>query len=254
MSTRQFQTRQFLLPKSGLQLSECEDAIGVNPGVGRFAIADGATEAFDSRSWALRLAENWVKDDSAALSTNQFRDWIADQGLALHDSWNGLKLSWYAEEKARSGSFATFVGVQVRFDQSPGWEAVALGDACLVHRREQKILKAFPLSDSESFTATPPLLPSKHSLQGAALESIVFSSGSLEPGDVLLLLSDAVAAWYLKLRESNDQTSSRFDGLLRTGQNDGLVGLFESERQAGRIRDDDIAVLSIAVVDQHVVE
>ena len=66
MSTWQIKTRQFLLPKSGYQLSECEDAIGINAETCRFAIADGATEAFDAQSWARRLAHSWVQVEAAA--------------------------------------------------------------------------------------------------------------------------------------------------------------------------------------------
>ena len=57
--------QQILLPKSGFELSECEDFIGVDEQNQRFAVADGATEAFDARSWAQRLAQNWVSSDSA---------------------------------------------------------------------------------------------------------------------------------------------------------------------------------------------
>ena len=73
----------------------------------RFAVADGATEAFDARNWAERLAQHWVEHDSA-LTVEDFRQWVAGEGRELHDSWNGLTLSWYSEEKARDGSFAAF--------------------------------------------------------------------------------------------------------------------------------------------------
>ena len=255
MSAWQLQTRRFLLPKSGHQLSECEDAIGMNPAARRFAIADGATEAFDAGSWAQRLAHGWVQVEPAKLTPDGFRAWVAAEGQILHDSWNGLQLSWYAEEKARMGSFATFVGVQIYLEVSvPSWNAIALGDACLVHRRKETILKALPVSHYEGFNVTPLLVPSEATMQEAALQSIVVGSGLLEHGDVLLLLSDAVAAWYLMLCEKKDETRSRFDGLLTRGQDVELAQLFESERLAGRIKDDDIAVVSIEVEDRSLLQ
>src|SRR5262245_39221142 len=105
------QTWQFLRPKLGHTSAECEDAIAVDSDSCRFAVSDGATEAFDARNWASRLALNWVQNESA-LTPPEFRDWVAAQGRELRDSWNGLSLSWYSEEKARNGSFAAFVGVE----------------------------------------------------------------------------------------------------------------------------------------------
>ena len=247
MSIRQFQTRQFLLPKSGHQLSECEDAIGINSLSLRFAVADGATEAFAAQSWAQRLAHNWVQFETAALTPDEFRAWIIEQGQALHESWGGARLSWYAEEKARMGSFAAFVGVQLELEVEPCWNAIALGDACLIHTRKGAVLSSLPVSNYESFNASPLLVPSHSYLQEAALNQIVVSHGALETRDVLLLLSDAAAAWYLMLVEKDDQTRSLFEQLLKAVRETELVQLFESERHAGRIKDDDIAVVRIEV-------
>ena len=106
---------------------ECEDAIGINRAAGRFAVADGATEAFDARSWARLLAEGWVVSEPPALTPEAFGAWVAGQGTALHGAWEGRTLSWYAEEKARRGSFAAFVGVQLELTNgAPHWAAIVL--------------------------------------------------------------------------------------------------------------------------------
>jgi hypothetical protein len=248
MSTWQLQTRQFLLPKSGHQLSECEDAIGINLPARRFAIADGATEAFDSQSWARLLAHDWVLTGPADQTLEEFRAWVTRQGQSLHDSWNGLRLSWYSEEKARTGSFAAFVGLEFEVAGAlPSWTAIALGDSCLVHCRKGAIVTALPLSQSESFNATPPLVPSLASMQQPAFEKIVEAHGVVEPGDVLLLLSDAVACWYLMLAEKDEPARSWFDHLLKSIQDEELGLLFEMDRLSGRIKDDDIALIRIEV-------
>ena len=133
----QLRAERFLLPKEGAQEAECEDAIGVNLAAGRFAVADGATEAFDARSWARALAQGWVACEPPALSRESFGAWVVGQGTQLHDSWQGRALPWYAEEKARRGSFAAFVGVQLELTNGAShWTAIALGDSCLVQRRD----------------------------------------------------------------------------------------------------------------------
>lgn len=251
MSTRRFQTRQFLLPKSGHQLSECEDAIGINVQCRRFAVADGATEAFDAQSWAQRLAHNWVQAETQeALTPEDLRAWVGEQAQSLHDSWDGLRLPWYAEEKARMGSFAAFVGVHLNLDGAPCWQAIALGDSCLIHCREEAVLSTLPVLNYQSFNSTPLLVPSHADIQEAALKQAVVGRGIIETGDVLLLLSDAAAAWYLMLAEKDDDTRALFDKLLKSVRETELAQLFESERLTGRIKDDDIAVISIELTGQ----
>lgn len=238
------QTWQFLRPKLGHTASECEDAIAIDADAYRFAVADGATEAFDARNWAERLARNWVQNESA-LSSEEFREWVATQGRELRDSWSGLSLSWYSEEKARTGSFAAFVGLELDLKtESPSWRAIALGDTCLVHCRDGALLKSFPVSRSESFSSAPVLVASDPSLHEIAMQSLVVDSGSCEDGDVLLLLSDGVAAWYLQRFEQND-----FDpnALLETRQTEELNEYFDDERLTGRMRNDDLAVVRIEI-------
>ena len=242
-------TRQFLLPKLGHDASECEDVIAVDTDTCRFAVADGATEAFDARNWAERLARHWVQNDSA-LSAEEFRKWVAAEGRELQDAWQGLSLSWYSEEKARNGSFAAFVGVEidVRTD-SPSWRAIALGDACLVHWRGGTLLKSFPLSSSESFNTAPVLVASDSSLHESAMQSVVVESGSCQSGDVLLLLSDAVASWYLQRLEQSDLDPDAFLGRQRTEE---LNRFFDDQRSVGKMRNDDLAVVRIEITQRRI--
>src|SRR5262249_35104807 len=150
-TTWDLQLRQLLLPKLDQEASECEDAIAVDAQTCRFAVSDGATEAFDARQWAERLAQHWVQR-KATLTAAEFREWVAAEGRELHDSWNGLTLSWYSEEKARKGSFAALVGVELDLKgDSPSWKAIALGDTCLLHCRQTTLVKSLPLTRSESF-------------------------------------------------------------------------------------------------------
>jgi Protein phosphatase 2C len=229
-------------------MSECEDAIGINTASNRFAVADGATEAFASQSWARQLAVHWTESDCEALTPEDFRSWVANEGQALHDSWSRLRFSWYAEEKARGGSFAAFVGVQINLEGfAPRWRAIALGDSCIIELKGRQIVQALPISESASFNATPQLVPSQSSMLDAAFQHVVLGSGMIESGTSLLLLSDAVAAWYLRLVENDDQVRRSFDKLLDEKQDSKLAELFAQERQRKRIRDDDIAIIKIDV-------
>ena len=237
-------TRQLLLPKLGHEPSECEDAIALDTENCRFAVADGATEAFDARNWAQRLAQNWVQNQSAS-TLEEFREWVAAQGRELRDSWNGLSLSWYSEEKARTGSFAALVGVELDLKTDEvSWKAIALGDTCLLHLRQGTLLKSLPLCSSESFGSNPVLVASESSMHETSMKSVVIDSGSCESGDVLLLLSDGVASWYLERFEKEVSPPSDF---FETKGDDELKRFFDDERLAGRMRNDDVAVLRIEI-------
>ena len=238
------ETRQLLLPKLDHDASECEDFIATDIQTCRFAVTDGATEAFDARNWAQRLAQHWVQNQSA-LTAEEFREWVAAEGRELHASWNGLSLSWYSEEKARTGSFAALVGVELDLKTgSPSWKAIALGDTCLLHCRGGNLLKSFPLSHSESFNSTPVLVASDSSMHEASMTSVVIDSGTCNNGDALLLLSDAMACWFLERFEKNDLDPNE---LFAKKEDQELVQFFNHERQAGRMRNDDLAVLRIEI-------
>ena len=68
----------------------------------------------------------------------------------------------------------------------------------------------------------------------------MIDSGRCENGDVLLLASDAAAAWYLERFEQHD-----FADVFQTHGSEALAQFFENERDAGRIRNDDIAIVRL---------
>jgi hypothetical protein len=243
-ATWDLQLRQLLLPKVGHEFSECEDVIAIDTHSNRFAVADGATEAFAARAWAERLAQHWVQSD-AKLTPPEFREWVTAEGRELHDSWKGLSLSWYAEEKARSGSFAAFVGVELDLkSECASWKAIALGDACLLHCRRGALLQSLPLSASGSFNSAPVLVASDSTLHESSMQSVVVNSGCCESDDVLLLMSDAAAAWCLQNLENGDTSATE---ILTANDEEELRRFFDTERVAGRIRNDDLAVVRLEI-------
>jgi hypothetical protein len=240
------ETQHFVLPKEGSTPEECEDAVALDAGALRFAVADGATEAFDAGRWAARLAAEWVGGRAAPLTAAEFAPWLGEQGAWLRASWEGRKLSWYAEEKRRAGAFAAFVGLRLEArGRGAAWRALALGDSCLLQRRGRELLAAVPVSSHEAFGSAPPLVPSSEALMGAALARLVEAEGSAEPGDALLLVTDALAAWYFEALARRPEAAEEFDSLLAASDNVALSELVRRERAAARMRDDDVAAVRI---------
>ncbi|HEX8131719.1 MAG TPA: hypothetical protein VF527_21670 [Pyrinomonadaceae bacterium] len=246
--TWRIETRHFLTQKEDCAPAECEDAIGINAESWRYAVADGATEGFDSRRWARRLVDGWTEADPAPLSAEAFGAWVEEQGRWLHASWNDRPLPWYAEAKARQGSYAAFVGLQFRARGAAlQWQAIALGDSCMIQRRGGSVSRALPISDDSLFNSSPVLVPSLTSLHETALSHLTVDEGMAERGDVFFLLSDAGAAWYLKLWKERKGVEEEFDSLLAASDGEALLELFRRERQAKKINNDDIAILRIAI-------
>jgi len=157
-------------------------------------------------------------------------------------------LPWYAAEKAASGSFAAFVGIEVNRDGA--WKALALGDCCLFHERGAELLAAFPLANPECFSSRPVLIPSLPRAIDEAVGSLKTCSGQLENGDHIWLMSDAISAWYLANRDGKAGTNSAANRLASAILAGGaeMAALVQNERGAGRLRNDDIALLYIEAI------
>jgi hypothetical protein len=237
-----------LVPKSGLEMHECEDSIGMKRQARRFCVSDGATEGFDSRRWARVLTKSWINSSRAILTKEQLERWLHELGGRFGGRWQKRSLPWYAEEKAQRGAFATFAGLTFS-DSADGWswQAIAIGDSCLIHRRGERILCAFPLSDPSEFGYFPALLPSDVRRQDAATAHLHFMNGTGEDGDVFLLLTDAIAAWYLAAFKSNRETVDAFESLLDSEDVDTFHQFITACRKDGSLRNDDVAVIRITI-------
>src|SRR5258708_5479570 len=97
----------FHLPKRGHAPEEYEDALAADLALGRFALADGASESSFAAAWARLLVEGFV---TASGQPWRGLDWLP----ALRQRWvetvEALSLPWYAEIKREEGAFATLLG------------------------------------------------------------------------------------------------------------------------------------------------
>jgi len=234
-------TSRQLLPKKESAPSDCEDSIAIDIARLRFAVADGATEGFDSRRWARYLTRAWVRA-SETLTAFELIDKVRLLGERLEGKWTGRQLPWYLEEKAAGGAFAAFLGLQITREWT--WSALALGDCCLVVERNRTVEQAFPISSADDFSSRPILVASKPD-KDEARQCLRLAQGACLPGDVFLLMSDAIACWYLGHgvpgRSALDEFHSALD---ETGAFSTWV---ERERVSRRLRNDDVAVVRLVL-------
>lgn len=231
-------------------MKECEDAIGVNVAALRFAVADGATEAYGARRWARYLVTAWVSDGAREAEEAVYVEGVGALARRFQARQQHGRAPWYVEAKAQQGSFAALLGLAIA-PAAPHWtwEAIAIGDCCLVHLRFEGTRTAFPITDPRDFGSHPAEIGTTHLSREALAPIVRREAGVLCPGDALLLMTDAIAQWYLEHCVSDEARETEFDHAILSGS-DNLSGLVERERADGRLRNDDIAVLRIDV-DSH---
>jgi hypothetical protein len=240
-----WQVHHYLTHKQGIAVRECEDALASSERSGACAVADGATEAFGARWWARLLVRGWVLRPQVEQAA--FLELVTELARRAQRRWAARPLPWYAEEKRQQGSHAAFVGVRFeRIDGNWRWRAIALGDSCLFHLRGTGLLLATPLSEPAQFGYRPQLVPTRPEALARCGEYIVESAGSAEAGDRLLLLSDAAACWFLQARADHDAAADQFLDLLQLGCGAGLDDLIGTQRQSGRMRNDDVAAMLLS--------
>jgi hypothetical protein len=231
----------FRASKAGSTAEEWEDAFCCNPGQGRFCVADGASESSFAAAWARLLAEGFVArpPDGSTL-----RDWLRP----LQGEWargtKGKPLPWYAEEKARSGAFSSILGICLEPDERC-WRALAVGDSCLFSVRENQLAAAFPLSRSSEFHTRPMLLSTAERANAGIDSAIREAEGVARPGDLLLMMTDALAAWFLAEAELRRRPWALLDRISTPEEFETFVNLMRAGRS---MRNDDVTLLKIQVM------
>jgi hypothetical protein len=226
------------MPKDELLIRDWMDAATGSEQRQRFAIADGASnDSFASYKWARLLTESYVRceDDSAFGSP----EWLH----ALAATWSNSRELYehpLDKESFDAGSFATFLGVSIA-TQFPKWHAIAVGDTCLFHVRDYKLLRTWPLANASEFTSRPQLVPSLPARFRA--DTVRRAQGMLSVGDSILLATDELAKWAL----SRPAGHSPWDFLLHVQNRDFRRAVSEL-RSAGEMGVDDMTLMRLTVL------
>lgn len=239
--------RSFTLVKDGNAPEEFEDAVAANPRTGRFAVADGASESSFAGLWAKLLADGFVASGERRTTV----DWLTP----LQERWaqqvDPLSLDWFGEEKRLAGAYATFLGLSFKkppADSNEGrWKAMAVGDACIFQVRAGSLLTAFPVSAAADFGNRPALLGSRSSAgeQAERWSRAQEKIGKWQPGDRFLLMTDALAQWFLRRAEAH---SKPWEALLQrlADPNAATLATYIKElRRVDGLLNDDVTLLAI---------
>lgn len=246
------------LPKRGNKLSEYEDAFYPKEtphdrdGSWRFAVSDGASESMLSGPWAEILVKSFcrslvpvTKASAKAIigrATMAYEAWL--KGYLRRREREGRPVQWYEEPGLNAGAFATLLGLSL-VAGAPGnglrWEAICVGDSCLFQVREDRLITSFAVKRSSDFSVRPVLISSKPAKNQVAFSKLKYTSGTCLSGDRFYLMTDAIAAWFLREHERGEAPWSA----LEASDFEDLVSRL---RREGLMRNDDVTVTSIRVL------
>lgn len=246
-------------PKAGNRDRDYEDAFWpywldqerAGP-VFRFAVADGATESSFARLWARLLVLLYCNPAMPlpADDAGQFVDRITHAGRVWEGRVYRQPLEWFALAKAERGAFSSLTGLNIRAEPSGravcgAWQATTIGDSCLFHVRNDQLILAAPIEDPQEFGYHPQLLstnPAKNQPVWQALDGSA-RSGMWQAGDHFLLMTDALAAWFLTGAAAGGQPWRILAGASQSQAH--FARWIQDRRAAGELRNDDVTLLAI---------
>lgn len=249
-----FEHQAFWLPKDVERSEEFQDAWCVDQEHGVAAIADGVSSSLFSGSWAKILTKAVVEEPPYIDDMPALPEWLAEHRAAWIEPIDESKLAWHQKPKFQQGASTTLLWIEMYVaDQAETGVAgasqiygYAIGDTCLFHVREDKVLRSFPLEKSEEFQKDPAVINSfdkqrDHLLQFETWESFC------QQGDMLVLCTDAVASWAMAQMEAG--TPPRWRSYWGKSQEDWQAEVMQL-RAEQQMRYDDATLLLLRIVDR----
>jgi hypothetical protein len=205
-------------------------------------VADGATLGFESRRWAQLLVESastlpWPP------TLQDLLDWLRNSASAWRSQIAPPEpVPWYIERQLDRGSAATVLLTffTPKSSQAITYSTVSIGDVCVFHTRYDSLVVAFPLHATSQFSSHPELARTK--IDFNSVHSLRLESGTFRKGDRLFIGTDAVSEWLLRAEEvGNPQW-----GVCGSLDCDALTSLLITERMEGKIKNDDLTLISVS--------
>ena len=239
------QVKEFQAPKNGSTPQECQDAVAWDENKSIFAIADGVSDSAFQRLWANLLVNSFVA--KAQTQQNFTMDWLAAWLLAEQKEWYSRvkwdDIPWHGRLKAQqTGGQATFLGIRL-LPEKRSWVGVAIGDCNLFRFGDDHTFKeSIPIKRSADFSNVTQAFSSISQNPDQIFDQVKLIQGVYEPGDYLILATDAIALWIL------DRLEAKRDPLGEIPPSDEPSAFnrwVSAQRQKGWIKDDDTSILMI---------
>lgn len=239
---------KYKLSKAGNTKDECEDAFATKKTRQslKVFVADGATESSFAKEWASMLSNDFKKVRSFSLKS------IKKRLPKLRKDWkeevSKKSLPWYAEMKLEKGAFSTIIGLWINFKKS-NFNCFAIGDCCIFHLRNDRIITSFPIKNETEFSNNPFLI----STNNVDDEQLVTHFKELKnqkvlKGDYLFIMSDALACWFINKTLSKDKPWNILIEFAKDNSNNKFEKWLNLQRTEKEIKNDDTTLLIIEIL------
>jgi hypothetical protein len=162
------------------------------------AISDGASrQSYDSQYWAQVLADNFVENGTPA---GPLISWLMIPQQRWQERIASVEpIDIFEKRQMLKGAWATLLGIEIR---QYWYRIFAVGDSYAFHVRGSEIINVFPGVSAQS--KAPLLLSSSDCVYNQKITQniyerpgVFFNSGFYKSGDVILLMTDALAYFFL---------------------------------------------------------
>ena len=217
--------------------SDIQDKYCYSEEKGVIAISDGATQGFKSEIWAEMLVNNFVQNPEFEIEKFliDLEKYAQDFSEIEFEPNPNPALRMLELRKIAAGSYATFMGIEVRKDTL---RYVSSGDVCGFVKTTDG-LQSFPFSNVEELDRDKGFLSTTR-LLNHQVKPEQFKSGklSIKENNKIILMTDAVAR--LTLRDNNI-----IDKILHLEDFESFKDYIISEWEAKRLEEDDITICVI---------
>ena len=216
--------------------------------MGKCALSDGASVSFSPQTWARRLVRSYLENPTVDSA------WLIAAQVALDEQYDRSKFDLLDDiGVSEQGSFASLLGLSDNSEDRT-LSVTAIGDSVLaiLDSACATVLQSFPYTQSAQFQGSPLLVPSliRHNpsvfSDDHAHQFTLTKCADEISGCTLVLMTDAIGAWFLKSVEEHDDNWKR---LFDISTPDAFRQFVIAEREFHRLRLDDttLVVLDYAI-------
>jgi hypothetical protein len=230
----------------------CEDAYGQNIADGLFTVADGAGTTLFSNIWARILVQSYLTVPLMSDHPFEVEWWVRRaQEQYKREVPDPGKMAWNALQKAQNqGSHSTLATLRVSKNDASHAQAELLvfGDSCIfIGQSGSQQVQSFPLETPSDFEQAPICVPSKLSLFNRYFHKCQVRHVGLEPGDVVVLATDAVSKWIISAANGRYTNARGAFQELIAQTSDTWATFVSACRNRGEMTDDDSTALILTL-------
>jgi hypothetical protein len=238
------------VPKEPAFPDDIEDFLEIADDGNKIVISDGASESYDSKTWAQILTSSLMR------STELSPGWLAEVISEYVSRFDLANLSWSKQAAFARGSFATLLVVEQCADNDI-LKVTSIGDSLAVLLDGESFIESFPYVKAEDFRQRPELVCT-NSLSNESITTEDFPTRYQKnwtrqerTNPIILCMTDALGEWALHNWEAGELG---WHQLIQIREMAELEALVIQEREAKTLRVDDTTLVCISLIDSETVK